>query len=666
MSQTQIAILTLGYLTGAVLFGLLLYLLIKVRLLTGTLSRGVWAAALGLLWNAGSLAALAAILGGLPSESLWHQIPDTAAWTATAFLPLTLMMMLTEGPGEARLPPHIRGLSYLVAVCIGAAFWGAAFVPGFPLSFERVMTISGYNLGAQLLVGIVFRRRAAATTLARRGYQNGLLLLTAGLALCVLTMIHFALGESWETALTICARLSSIPIALLSISSLGFVSHFRFADVFIKHSFVVLAAMLLAFAARLVVGGLAVWARGLGPYPEAAGLLSSAIIGAGLLLCFPALRRAINRAADRWLFRRPNYGQLIREFTLSLEEAIDEDELLERATAQLRAGFGLAEVGVVTPEEFGLIPDDGREVIYPTAADRARRAGGHPVDVLLPVRENARARYLLAIAPGGVRGSLLSDELTYLASAAERLGRRLEQLRFERERRAQELREARLQGSLTEAQLRALRAQLNPHFLFNALNTIADLIATAPDKAEQLIEQLAEIFRYVLARTGQTLITVREEFEFLKTYLQIEQARFGERLRIELTVAPQTADALILPLILQPLVENAVKHGLAARSGEGILRVCADGDDEQLRFIIEDDGIGWGQSDSRGAGVGLNNVTERLQTAYAGRAALQIDSEAGRGTRVTVTIPNDEAKNIDRGRRGGGPLAASEAARRVS
>lgn len=667
MSQSRIAILTLGYLTGVILFSLLLYLLVKVQRLTRTLSRGVWAAGLGLLWNAGSLLALAALLCDFPTESLWHTIPDTAAWTATAFLPLTMMLALAEEPSKTNLPSLIRGWSYLAAVCIGVAFWAAAFAPGFPLSFRGVMVISGYNLGAQLLVGITFRRRARALTPAQRSYQDALLLLVAGLALSILTLIHFALGESWETALTICARLSSIPVALLALSSLGFVSHFHFADVFIKRSFVVIAAVLLAFiASQFIAGPLAAWTRGLGPYPEAAALSTSVIIGAGLLLCFPVLRRMINRAADRWLFHRPDYRRLIQEFSRSLEEATDERQLLERATTHLQAAFGWAEVRVVSAEDFGLAPDDGREVIYPSAACRTQRAGGTAFDVLLPVRESAGVRYLLAVWPSELRGGLLSNELTYLAAAAERLGRRLEGLRFEWERREYELRQARLQHSLTAAELRALRAQLNPHFLFNALNTIADLIPSEPAKAEQLIEQLAEMFRYTLACPSHPLITVREEFEFLAIYLQIERSRFGERLRLELSVAPQAADVLIPPLLLQPLVENAVKHGLAARSGQGALRVRADSDDEQLRFIIEDDGVGWGQSDNHGTGIGLKNVTERLQATYAGRATLEIASEPGHGTRITVTIPNDEATNIDRGRRSGGPLAAAEAARRVS
>ena len=128
---------------------------------------------------------------------------------------------------------------------------------------------------------------------------------------------------------------------------------------------------------------------------------------------------------------------------------------------------------------------------------------------------------------------------------------------------------------VTEAELRALRAQINPHFLFNSLNTIADLIVRDPPRAEAMTLRLASVFRHVLAHSSRPLTTIREEMEFLRTYLYIEEARFGDRLHVEIDVAPEAAGQQIPSLILQPLVENAMKHGLGPKPGPGNMWISA-------------------------------------------------------------------------------------------
>jgi two-component system LytT family sensor kinase len=240
---------------------------------------------------------------------------------------------------------------------------------------------------------------------------------------------------------------------------------------------------------------------------------------------------------------------------------------------------------------------------------------------------------------------------------------------------------------------------VNPHFLFNTLNTIIDLIGSNPEKAEIMTERLAEVFRYVLARTDRNLIAVSEEFEFLHTYLEIERARFGDRLRVEMAVDPSVAAEPIPSLILQPLVENAIKHGLAPKLGGGNLRIRAVDEGEFVRFVVEDDGVGWAEnkkaeggkqkadeesvnlllgvvgqnhlnstsnrSPSYG-GVGLRNVTERLRTLYGDRAEVNIRSEAGQGTCVSILIPRNETQNLDHRRRSVGAISIAEVAERSS
>src|SRR5206468_3565838 len=140
-------------------------------------------------------------------------------------------------------------------------------------------------------------------------------------------------------------------------------------------------------------------------------------------------------------------------------------------------------------------------------------------------------------------------------------------------------REALLLQQVTEAELRALRAQINPHFLFNSLNTIADLIVRDPSRAETMTVRLAGVFRHVLAHSCRPLTTVDDEMEFLRTYLYIEEVRFGDRLQVVFDVAAEIGGARIPSLILQPLVENALKHGLAPKPGPGRLWIRADSDD---------------------------------------------------------------------------------------
>ena len=153
-------------------------------------------------------------------------------------------------------------------------------------------------------------------------------------------------------------------------------------------------------------------------------------------------------------------------------------------------------------------------------------------------------------------------------------------LRFFRQLREKEQREAQLLALTTEAELKALKAQINPHFLFNTLNTIASLVHTDPTRAEATVERLAEMFRYVLSGSEQRLVPLEDELAFVNGYLEIERARFGERLRVTREIAPETLSVPVPSLILQPLVENAVRHGRGADGSIDLaIRVTSRGDE---------------------------------------------------------------------------------------
>ena len=193
------------------------------------------------------------------------------------------------------------------------------------------------------------------------------------------------------------------------------------------------------------------------------------------------------------------------------------------------------------------------------------------------------------------------------------------------------------------AQLAALRAQLNPHFLFNSLNSIAQLIHSDPDRAEACVERLAELLRYVLKRAEKDFVPLAEELDMTGAYLDIERARFDERLQVETDVEQAVLATLVPNFILQPLVENAVKHGLSRKMGPGRVRITARAAKDVLMLTVHDDGVGMtdailGQIYERG--VGLRNLRDRMQRLYGPTHVPAISSRPGEGTRVELRLPS--------------------------
>jgi len=211
-----------------------------------------------------------------------------------------------------------------------------------------------------------------------------------------------------------------------------------------------------------------------------------------------------------------------------------------------------------------------------------------------------------------------------------------------REARERELRASQLETQLAQARLQALEMQLHPHFLFNALHTIAVLVRTQRNaQAVRVVTGLGELLRRALDSAGTQLVPLKQEIEFIQRYLEIEQIRFGERLCIEMTVDPDTHDAQVPHLILQPLVENAIRHGIAPRASPGALRVRARRDGDQLLLTVRDDGPGLpDELDSRiGNGVGLSTTRERLRRIYGDDHRFVVANAEGGGVTAELEIP---------------------------
>jgi two-component system LytT family sensor kinase len=199
-------------------------------------------------------------------------------------------------------------------------------------------------------------------------------------------------------------------------------------------------------------------------------------------------------------------------------------------------------------------------------------------------------------------------------------------------------------ANLIEARLAALTNQINPHFLFNTLNSIATLIRINPESARDMIYRLSKILRRLL-RKPESFSPLREEISFMDDYLAIEMVRFGEKLRFEKEIAPEALDWPIPSMILQPIVENSIKHGLSSKIDGGAVRIKAWLDSGKLHILIADDGVGIEASKLDqlfDSGVGVSNVNERLRVLFGPRYRMAIESRPGEGTQTMLEIPDRE------------------------
>ncbi|HEV2704378.1 MAG TPA: sensor histidine kinase [Pyrinomonadaceae bacterium] len=224
---------------------------------------------------------------------------------------------------------------------------------------------------------------------------------------------------------------------------------------------------------------------------------------------------------------------------------------------------------------------------------------------------------------------------------------------YYRKYREEELKASELRTQLAQAQLQALKMQLHPHFLFNTLNAVSELVYQSPEKAERMITQLSDMLRLSLDRVGVQEVPLKQELDFLDKYLKIEQTRFQERLRVEMKIDPEALDSLVPNMILQPLVENAVRHGIAPRSRGGRIEIRAARADRMLHLDVCDDGLGLPaepqQRGKKNGGVGLSNTRARLERLYGTSHRFELTSTPGSGLTVSLAIPFREVHTVAEG-----------------
>ena len=195
---------------------------------------------------------------------------------------------------------------------------------------------------------------------------------------------------------------------------------------------------------------------------------------------------------------------------------------------------------------------------------------------------------------------------------------------------------------LNEARLAALTSQINPHFLFNTLNSVSSLIRTNPEQARGVVYRLSSILRRLLRNTDN-LTPLREELAFIDNYMTIEMVRFGEKLRFVKDIDPETLDRMVPTMLLQPLIENSIRHGLATKVDGGMIRVRSYLADGRLHLVVEDDGVGIPEARLATLfeqGIGVSNVNERMKVLYGPDYRMWIDSKPGEGTRTGIEIPD--------------------------
>jgi LytS/YehU family sensor histidine kinase len=223
---------------------------------------------------------------------------------------------------------------------------------------------------------------------------------------------------------------------------------------------------------------------------------------------------------------------------------------------------------------------------------------------------------------------LYSFCLTVLAAYAWEYAKRIKR---------EQLMQERLQARLARAELHALKMQLQPHFLFNTLHTISNLASVDSTKAQQMIARLSELLRLSLDHVSSEAIPVRRELDFLKTYLDIEQTRFEERLRVTVDFPEEVLDAEMPNMLLQPLVENAIKHGISKRAQGGVILLVGRKEQNRLVIVVSDDGAGTSNG-TRGSGIGISNTRARLQQMYGGDFAFEV-RPTERGMVIRIDIP---------------------------
>jgi hypothetical protein len=678
MSGLNIASLInlLGYTVGIALYVMLLFMVLKhptqastgdelshTTFYAGWSSTGLLlvTAVLGLLWNIGALA-----IYGLKGIGYTTSYPIVSAisFTALGFLPAVVVHSVLRGrqASSQQISKLIAIAAYSLSGVAGAFQFYEAVGLGISPSLWALRLLT---FGYVALLVVLF-----ISTHRQEGWKKAIWASAlAVFAVSALHLSHHSGGntDSWYVELT--GHHASLPLVLAILYE---DYRFAFADIFLKRALSFFILVALACTLYIAVASPFLIARSPGSQsdPRSVAILLGLWVVTALL--YPWLRRGVGRFVDRVILQRMDYGRLRGEVAQILVKHETPDEILdelckvlepavsahqvqwseidshENSTAAISIEESVIDKPVDLAEQYSQVrySRTGVDVLEGGYVSLLEGSGSKGALVFVPTAEPPYYKLEIGVLGGGRR--LLSDDIAMLEAVAVMTARRIDALRVTHERCEQDLREQEINKLATEAQLRALRAQVNPHFLFNALTTIGYLVQTAPDRALETLMKLTSLLRSVL-RTDNEFVTLDQELQLIAAYLDIERARFEERLRVSIDVPEDLLSVRIPSLLLQPLVENAIKHGITPSrfGGEVCIRARLERTSESsmgdmLNITVSDSGMGASEIDlarGRRRGLGLSNIEERLRWFAGQEASLRINSTVGTGTIVEVRLP---------------------------
>jgi len=607
---------TIGHSAGAIIFGIFLFLLLRDR--AAVRLRGSWrslaAAALAFLWNAGSLA----VLVKTTSSGREPGILIAVTFSILSVLPAVLFDLSLA----RSLRPLVR-VGYVLSAAAVALHFATALGRGadYRTTAFRLITVGFALLTVIALVALAVRRDREGRLKRMAGAMCS--------ALFAISFVHFGAGQAapaWSKELAL--HHAGLPLALFVL-----LQDYRFVllDAFVRFLANVLLAAVLVFAVIRATSRFVLLNSDIASNPLYEALLLTGLCL--LLIAFALLRSTVQRWLTKVVFRRPDLDAMLQELRSGRALLLGEAEYLSWSAQRLGDFMGAARSEVLsdTANYPGL--REG-ELLFPLPiADvpaLRHEAAFEWADVVVPVRLGpGDIRYVLAGRRRGGR-RYLSEDLQALSRLSTAIAEQVDRFRT-----------SEMQRLVSQAELRALQSQINPHFLFNALNALYGIIPREAIGARRTVMNLAQVFRYFL-QTEKMFIPLSEELEIVKAYLEIEVLRLGPRLRTDIQIDDAALPVLIPILSIQPLVENAVKHGVAPSPKPGWLRLRAEAVGDFVRITVQDTGAGMAGRDpvthTSGTGVGLANVTRRLKLCYGPDVDLAINSSAA-GTTVQFSVP---------------------------
>jgi len=614
-----------GFVTGIALYGMLLVMTARFNAaesgakdselhhigLHGLMPYGV--AVLGLVWNVIALLFYAPTDFGVGYPNPWL---GAVGFAALGFLPAVVVHSAVR-QSPFRVGRWLTGLAYALSA-VGGAFQFYSAAAGLMPSRTglRIMTV-GY--GAILAVLLIITIRA------RQGWQRSLVVVA--LAAFSVSALHLSRPEvnsaSWPVELL--GHHASLPLILVILYQ---DYRFAFADLFLRRALSLLVLVAVAVSLHGLISD-----SGANSVETLLSTTRHITLWVLTALTYPFVQRAVGWFVDRVVLDRVDYENVREQLSDRLQQTTNIEELLDAAAAAISVALGARRVTTAVEDQL-------------TPTHSASALPRDLVRVRIPTVDAPHFVIRISNLAGGRR--LLSDDRSLLDWLSTTLARRIDLVRVTNERFERDLRETEILRLATEAELAALRAQLNPHFLFNALTTIGFLLQTSPERALQTLYRLTHLLRAVLRRSAGTFVTLGEELELVESYLAIETARFEERLTVTIEVPEALRSARIPPLLLQPLVENAIKHGIAPLARGGAVTVRAKvvseiqngSTTEMLVLDVIDTGAGLSQAGWKTLeGVGLSNIEARLSRYYGAAASFALTAGSDRGARAQVRVP---------------------------